>query len=48
VDGFLIRSGSPSAGIVGTLWSHNCHAEFFAILTGVSAVTAALLLHPIL
>jgi proton-dependent oligopeptide transporter, POT family len=39
----VISSGSLSAGIVGTLWGHISHAGFFAILTGISAVAAALL-----
>jgi POT family proton-dependent oligopeptide transporter len=39
----VISSGSLSAGIVGTLWAHISHAGFFAILTGISAVAAALL-----
>jgi len=39
----VISSGTLSAGIVGTLWSHISHAEFFAILTVISGIAAALL-----
>jgi POT family proton-dependent oligopeptide transporter len=39
----VVSSGSLSAGIVGTLWSRISHAGFFAILTLVSAIAAAML-----
>jgi POT family proton-dependent oligopeptide transporter len=39
----VVSSGSLSAGIVGTLWSRVSHAGFFAILTVISAIAAALL-----
>jgi POT family proton-dependent oligopeptide transporter len=39
----VISSGSLSAGIVGTLWGRISHAGFFAILTVISAIAAALL-----
>jgi POT family proton-dependent oligopeptide transporter len=39
----VITSGSLSAGIVGTLWGHISHAGFFAILTLISAIAAAML-----
>jgi proton-dependent oligopeptide transporter, POT family len=38
-----IFTGSFSAGMVGTLWTHTTHAEFFAILTLISAIAAAML-----
>ena len=31
------------AGIVGTLWDRTSHAGFFAILTVISAIAAAML-----
>ncbi len=40
----VISSGSLSAGIVGTLWGRISHAGFFAILTVISAIAAAMLL----
>lgn len=39
-----IFSGSLAAGFVGTLWSSMSHAAFFAMLAGISAVAAVLLL----
>jgi POT family proton-dependent oligopeptide transporter len=39
----VISSGTLSAGIVGTLWDRISHAEFFAILTAISGIAAALL-----
>jgi POT family proton-dependent oligopeptide transporter len=39
----VISSGSLSAGIVGTLWARISHAGFFAILTVISAIAAAML-----
>ena len=39
----VITSGSLSAGIVGTLWGRISHAGFFAILTLISAIAAAML-----
>jgi POT family proton-dependent oligopeptide transporter len=39
----VISSGSLSAGVVGTLWSRVSHAGFFAILTVISAIAAAML-----
>jgi POT family proton-dependent oligopeptide transporter len=39
----VISSGSLSAGIVGTLWGRISHAGFFAILTVISAIAAAML-----
>jgi POT family proton-dependent oligopeptide transporter len=39
----VITSGSLSAGIVGTLWGRIGHAGFFAILSVISAIAAALL-----
>jgi proton-dependent oligopeptide transporter, POT family len=39
-----IFTGSFSAGMVGTLWARTSHAEFFAILTLISAIAAAMLL----
>jgi POT family proton-dependent oligopeptide transporter len=40
---FVVCSGSLSAGIVGTLWDRTSHAGFFAILTVISAIAAAML-----
>jgi POT family proton-dependent oligopeptide transporter len=40
---FVVCTGSVSAGIVGTLWSRVSHAGFFAILTVISAIAAAML-----
>jgi POT family proton-dependent oligopeptide transporter len=39
----VIASGSLSAGVVGTLWGRISHAGFFAILTVISALAAAML-----
>jgi proton-dependent oligopeptide transporter, POT family len=39
----VVCSGSLSAGIVGTLWDRTSHAGFFAILTVISAIAAAML-----
>jgi POT family proton-dependent oligopeptide transporter len=39
-----IFTGSMTAGFIGTLWSRTTHAVFFAILAGVAATAAALLL----
>jgi POT family proton-dependent oligopeptide transporter len=39
----VVSSGSLSAGIVGTLWARTSHAEFFVILTLISAIAAAML-----
>jgi proton-dependent oligopeptide transporter, POT family len=39
----VITSGSLSAGIVGTLWGRISHGGFFAILTLISAIAAAML-----
>jgi proton-dependent oligopeptide transporter, POT family len=39
----VVSSGSLSAGIVGTLWSRVSHAGFFAILTVICAIAAAML-----
>jgi proton-dependent oligopeptide transporter, POT family len=39
-----IFTGSFFAGLVGTLWARTSHAEFFAVLTLVSAIAAAILL----
>jgi POT family proton-dependent oligopeptide transporter len=36
--------GSFSSGIVGTLWAGRSHAQFFLILTAISAIAAAMLL----
>jgi POT family proton-dependent oligopeptide transporter len=41
---FVISSGTLLAGVVGTLWSHISHAEFFATLTVICAIAAAMLL----
>jgi len=38
-----LATGSFSAGAVGTLWAGRSHAQFFAILTAVSALAAAML-----
>jgi POT family proton-dependent oligopeptide transporter len=40
---FVVASGSLSAGVVGTWWARTSHAEFFAILTVISAIAAAML-----
>jgi proton-dependent oligopeptide transporter, POT family len=39
----VISSGALSSGIVGTLWGRISHAGFFAILTIISAIAAAML-----
>jgi POT family proton-dependent oligopeptide transporter len=39
----VVSSGSLSAGMVGTLWSRTSHAGFFAILTVISVIAAAML-----
>jgi POT family proton-dependent oligopeptide transporter len=39
----VVSSGSLSAGIVGTLWDRTSHAGFFAILTVISGIAAAML-----
>jgi POT family proton-dependent oligopeptide transporter len=39
----VVSSGSLSAGIVGTLWARTSHAGFFAFLTVVSGIAAAML-----
>ena len=39
----VISSGALSSGIVGTLWGRISHAGFFAILTVISAIAAAML-----
>jgi proton-dependent oligopeptide transporter, POT family len=39
----VISSGALSSGIVGTLWGRIGHAGFFAILTVISAIAAAML-----
>jgi proton-dependent oligopeptide transporter, POT family len=39
-----IFTGSLSAGAVGTLWGSTSHAEFFAVLTVIAAMSAAMLL----
>jgi proton-dependent oligopeptide transporter, POT family len=36
-------TGSLAAGIVGTLWAGTSHARFFAILTVIAAIAAAML-----
>jgi POT family proton-dependent oligopeptide transporter len=36
-------AGSLSAGAVGTLWASASHAEFFAVLTVIAALAAAML-----
>ncbi|HEX3948905.1 MAG TPA: peptide MFS transporter [Steroidobacteraceae bacterium] len=38
-----LATGNLSAGAVGTLWATRSHAEFFAILTAISALAAAML-----
>jgi POT family proton-dependent oligopeptide transporter len=40
---FAIFSGSLAAGAVGTLWSRMSHAAYFAALTLIAAVAAAML-----
>jgi proton-dependent oligopeptide transporter, POT family len=40
----VISSGALSSGIVGTFWGRMSHAGFFAILTVISAIAAAMLL----
>jgi proton-dependent oligopeptide transporter, POT family len=40
---FVISSGTLLAGVVGTLWSHISHAEFFATMTVICAIAAAML-----
>jgi POT family proton-dependent oligopeptide transporter len=40
---FAIFSGSFAAGLVGTLWSRMSHAAYFAALTLIAAVAAAML-----
>ncbi len=39
----VISSGALSSGIVGTLWGRISHAGFFAMLTVISALAAAML-----
>jgi POT family proton-dependent oligopeptide transporter len=41
---FAIFTGSLSAGVVGTLWGSTSHAMFFAVLTGIALVAAAILI----
>ncbi|HEX3397822.1 MAG TPA: peptide MFS transporter [Steroidobacteraceae bacterium] len=38
-----IFTGSFSAGVVGTLWTGTSHAQFFVILTAISALAAGML-----
>ncbi len=38
-----LATGNLSAGAVGTLWTGRSHAEFFAILTGITAIAAGML-----
>lgn len=38
-----IFSGSLTAGLVGTRWSHMSHAAYFAMLAGIAALAATLL-----
>jgi POT family proton-dependent oligopeptide transporter len=38
-----LATGNLSAGVVGTLWAGRSHAQFFAILTAISAFAAAML-----
>jgi POT family proton-dependent oligopeptide transporter len=38
-----LATGNLSAGAVGTLWATRSHAEFFAILTAISSLAAAML-----
>jgi proton-dependent oligopeptide transporter, POT family len=40
---FVISSGTLLAGVVGTLWSHISHAAFFAALTVICLIAAAML-----
>jgi POT family proton-dependent oligopeptide transporter len=40
---FAISAGSLSAGAVGTLWASTSHAQFFAVLTMIAAIAAAML-----
>jgi POT family proton-dependent oligopeptide transporter len=40
---FAIFTGSASAGVVGTLWTHVSHAQFFAVLMVISLMAAAIL-----
>jgi proton-dependent oligopeptide transporter, POT family len=40
---FAIFTGSLSAGAVGTLWGSTGHALFFAVLTAIAAIAAAIL-----
>jgi POT family proton-dependent oligopeptide transporter len=39
-----VSAGSLLAGAVGTLWTGTSHAQFFVILTAISALAAAMLL----
>jgi proton-dependent oligopeptide transporter, POT family len=39
-----IFTGSLSAGAVGALWGSTSHAEFFAVLTVIAAISAVMLL----
>jgi len=41
---FAIFTGSLSAGLVGRLWSHMGHAQYFVLLAGVAALSAVVLL----
>ncbi|MDP9008730.1 MAG: peptide MFS transporter [Pseudomonadota bacterium] len=41
---FAIFTGSLSAGAVGTLWASTSHALFFAVLSLIAAIAAAMLL----
>jgi POT family proton-dependent oligopeptide transporter len=41
---FATCSGSAAAGLVGTLWTGRSHAQFFCILTALSALAAVMLL----
>jgi POT family proton-dependent oligopeptide transporter len=41
---FAIFTGSMAAGLVGTLWSRTSHSIYFAMLAGIAAAAAALLL----
>jgi proton-dependent oligopeptide transporter, POT family len=38
-----ISAGTFSAGVVGTLWAHMSHAQFFAVLTAISLIASAML-----
>jgi POT family proton-dependent oligopeptide transporter len=40
---FVICTGSLSAGVLGILWERTSHAGFFAILTIISMIAAAML-----